>query len=143
MPRSRELVVIFSLLLLTFGVRFAQLTANTNAPSDADAPFLRRHPEFLHAGIAAFCLLLGWSTTLSSRVVDRLLSQKVAWFLLLIGLVFLAQSLFLEQTRWISIGGLKFQASEPLKLSQTLFHHGWHRPGRGHVRLLACAADLN
>ncbi|MEC7196591.1 MAG: hypothetical protein VXW23_06370, partial [Planctomycetota bacterium] len=69
MPRSRELVVIFSLLLLTFGVGLAQLTASTNASSNPEAPLLTRHPEFLHAGIAAFCLLLGWSTTLPTRVV--------------------------------------------------------------------------
>ena len=59
-PRSRELVVIFSLLLLTFGVGFAQLTASTNADPDPELPLLTRHPG-LHAGIAACCLLLGWS----------------------------------------------------------------------------------
>ena len=110
-------MVIFSLLLLTFGVGLAQLTASTNASSDLEAPLLTRHPEFLHAGIAALCLLLGWSTTLSTKVVDRLLTPKLVGFLLLVGLAFLAQSLFLEQTRWITIGGLKFQASEPLKFA--------------------------
>ena len=117
MPRSRELVVIFSLLLLTFGLGLAQLTASTNASSDSEAPFLTRHPEFLHAGIASCCLLLGWSITLSKRVVDRLLNKKVASVALVFGLGLLGLSLFVAQKRWVTLGGLQFQASEPLKFA--------------------------
>lgn len=120
MPRSRELVVIFSLLLLTFGIGLAQLTASTNAQGGLEDPFLTRHPEFLHAGLAALFLLLGWSTTLSSRVVDRLMRKEVVVILLLIGVAFLAQSLFLEKQRWINLFGLRFQASEPLKFAVPL-----------------------
>ena len=117
MPRSRELVVFFSLLLLTFGVGLAQLTASTNTPPDLEAPLLTRHPEFLHAGIAALCLLLGWSTTLSTKMVDRLLNKQVVGFLLLLGTTLLGLSLFVAKERWINLGGLRFQASEPLKFA--------------------------
>ena len=110
-------MVIFSLLLLTFGVGLAQLTASTNASSDAETPLLTRHPEFLHAGIAACCLLVGWSTTLSSRVVDRLLNKQVVGLVLVVGLGLLGLSLFVAKERWINLGGLRFQASEPLKFA--------------------------
>ena len=117
MPRSRELVVIFSLLLLTFGVGFAQLTASTNANPDSELPLLTRHPEFLHAGIAACCLLLGWSTTLSGKMIDRLLNKQVVGLALAIGLGLLGLSLFVANERWVTLGGLRFQASEPLKFA--------------------------
>ena len=110
-------MVIFSLLLLTFGVGLAQLTASTNASSNPEAPLLTRHPEFLHAGIAAFCLLLGWSTTLPTRVVDRLLNKKMVGMVLVAGLGLLGLSLFVANERWITLGGLRFQASEPLKFA--------------------------
>ncbi|MEC8855184.1 MAG: FtsW/RodA/SpoVE family cell cycle protein [Planctomycetota bacterium] len=117
MPRSRELVVIFSLLLLTFGVGFAKLTASTNADLDPELPLLTRHPEFLHAGIAACCLLLGWSTTLSGKMIDRLLNKQVVGLALAIGLGLLGLSLFVAIERWVTLGGLRFQASEPLKFA--------------------------
>ena len=110
-------MVIFSLLLLTFGVGLAQLTASTNAPSDGEASLLTRHPEFLHAGIAACCLLVGWSTTLSRRMVDRLLNKQVVGLLLVVGLGLLGLSLFVANERWITLGGVQFQASEPLKFA--------------------------
>ena len=65
-------MVIFSLLLLTFGVGFAQLTASTNADLDPELPLLTRHPEFLHAGIAA-----GWRRAAGDDW-QRLLAQEAA-----------------------------------------------------------------
>ena len=109
--------MIFSLLLLTFGVGFAQLTASTNANPDSELPLLTRHPEFLHAGIAACCLLLGWSTTLSGKMIDRLLNKQVVGLALAIGLGLLGLSLFVANERWVTLGGLRFQASEPLKFA--------------------------
>ena len=50
-------------------------------------------------------------------MVDRLLNKQVVGLVLAVGLGLLGLSLFVAKERWIALGGLRFQASEPLKFA--------------------------